>query len=343
MMMRKAFVATIFMMSACSQPMTVHAQTVQDFYTKRLVTLQIGSGVGGGYDVIGRLFARHMGKYIPGNPTVAPQNVPGGGSLQLANQFANITPRDGSVFGIFNTGMALTPLLTPSVVRFDPRKFNFIGSPAREAHVLIVWHTAPVKTMEDAFKHKLTVAATAPGGAPYEFPHLTNTLLGTKFDVIKGYRSSQASKLAMEREEVHGIAGHGWASVKAEYGEDLAAGRIKVVAAFGMKKHKDLENVPLFPTGSTEEERQLFALMYSRQVIGRPFATPQDVPADRLEALRNAYAATVKDANFLAEANKFNVDIDPVFHDELNQLITELYATPKSVVDRMQNILKAAD
>jgi tripartite-type tricarboxylate transporter receptor subunit TctC len=342
-MIRKAATATVFFVAMMTQHMSVHAQSVQEFYTKRLVTLQIGSGVGGGYDVIGRLFTRHMGKFIPGNPTVAPQNVPGGGSLQLANQFANITARDGSVFGIFNTGMALTPLLTPSAVKFDPRKFNFIGSPAREAHVLIVWHTAPVQTIEDAFKTTLTVAATAPGGAPYEFPHLTNTLLGSKFKVIKGYRSSQASKLAMEREEVHGIAGHGWASVKAEYGEDLAAGRIKVVAAFGMKKHKDLENIPLFPTGSTEEERRLFALMYSRQVIGRPFAAPQDVPKDRLEALRNAYAATVKDPAFLAEANKFNVDIDPVYHDELNELIDELYATPQSVVARMQAILKAAD
>ncbi len=342
-MMRKAATATIFMAGMITQNMAAHAQSVQEFYTKRLVTLQIGSGVGGGYDVIGRLFARHMGKFIPGNPTVSPQNVPGGGSLQLANQFANITPRNGAVFGIFNTGMALTPLLTPSAAKFDPRKFNFIGSPAREAHVLIVWHTAPVQKVEDTFKQVLTVAATAPGGAPFEFPHLTNTLLGTKFNVIKGYHSSQQSKLAMEREEVHGIAGHGWASVKAEYGEDLAAGRIKVVAAFGMKKHKDLENVPLFPTGSTEEERKLFALMYSRQVIGRPFAAPQDVPKDRLDALRNAYAATVKDANFLAEAAKFNIDIDPVYHDELNELIAELYATPQSIIDRMQSILKAAN
>ncbi len=342
-MIRKAATATLFIVGMFTQHMSAHAQSAQEFYAKRHVTLQIGSGVGGGYDVIGRLFARHIGKFIPGNPTVSPQNVPGGGSLQLANQFANITARDGSVFGIFNTGMALTPLLTPSAAKFDPRKFNFIGSPAREAHVLIVWHTAPVQTIEDVFKTTLTVAATAPGGAPYEFPHLTNTLLGTKFKVIKGYRSSQASKLAMEREEVHGIAGHGWASVKAEYGEDLAAGRIKVVAAFGMKKHKDLENVPLFPTGSSEEERRLFALMYSRQVIGRPFAAPQDVPKDRLEALRKAYAATVKDPNFLAEASKFNVDIDPVFHDELNELINELYATPQSIVARMQAILKAAD
>ena len=200
-----------------------------------------------------------------------------------------------------------------------------------------------MQKVEDTFKQVITVAATAPGGAPFEFPHLTNTLLGTKFNVIKGYHSSQQSKLAMEREEVHGIAGHGWASVKAEYGEDLAAGRIKVVAAFGMKKHKDLENVPLFPTGSTEEERKLFALMYSRQVIGRPFAAPQDVPKDRLDALRNAYAATVKDANFLAEAVKFNIDIDPVYHDELNELIAELYATPQSIIDRMQSILKAAN
>jgi len=319
------------------------ASSAADFYAKKTITLQIGSGSGGGYDVIGRLFVRHMWKYVPGKPNITPQNVPGGGSLALANQFANITPRDGSVFGIFNTGMALTPLLTPTAVRFDPRKFHFIGSPAREAHVLIVWHNAPVQTMEDAFKHRINVAATAPGGAPYEFPHLTNELLGSKFNVIKGYKSSHASKMAMETGEVHGIAGHGWASVKAEYRDDLESKRIKVVAAFGMKKHKDLMDVPLFPTGSTKEEQQLFALMYSRQVIGRPFATPPDVPMDRVKALRDAYAATVKDRDFLIEAEKLNIDIDPVYHDELNELIAELYGTPPSVVERVQAILKAVN
>ena len=320
-------------------PTWSHAQSASEFYKGRTIFLQIGSGSGGGYDIIGRLFARFMGPHIAGNPRIVPQNVPGGGSLALANNFANIVPRDGSVFGIFNTGMILTPLLTPSVVKYDPRKFKFIGAPAREAHVLIAWHTAPITNIEDVFKREIIVGATAPGGAPFDYPLLTNELLGTKFRVVTGYRSSHESRLAMERGEVHALAGHGWASVKSDFVEDIATGRIRVIAAFGMQKHHDLPNIPLFPIGSTEEERQLFNLMYSRQITGRPFMAPPDVPQDRLDALRRAFKDTMKDKVFLTDADKLNVDIDPVSYDELERLVTELYAVPRPILDRMQKIL----
>jgi tripartite-type tricarboxylate transporter receptor subunit TctC len=238
--------------------------------------------------------------------------------------------------------MALTPLLTPGVVRYDPRKFKFIGSPNREAHVLIASATSPVKTIDDVFSKEMIVAATAPGGAPFDFPLLTNELLGTKFRIVAGYKSSNEAKLATERGEVHGQAGHGWTAVKSEYADDLAKKRIKVVAAFGMQKHPDLKDFPLMPTGKTDEERQLFNLMYSRQVIGRPLMTPPDVPSDRLKLLRDAYAATVKDENFLAEAERFKVDIDPVYFDELERLLGALYDTPPQIVKRMQDILEAS-
>lgn len=342
--MRKTTVvisAAAFMVASLA-PLSLLAQAPMEFYKGKAVTLQIGSGPGGGYDILGRLFARYMGKYIPGNPSIMPQNVPGGGSLYMANQFASITSRDGTVFGIFNTGMALTPLLTPGVVRYDPRRFRFIGSPNREAHVLIASSVSPIKTIDDVFSKEMIVAATAPGGAPFDFPLLTNEILGTKFRIVAGYKSSNDAKLATERGEVHGQAGHGWTAVKSEYADDLAKKRIIVVAAFGMQKHADLKDVPLMPTGKTEEERQLFNLMYSRQVIGRPLMTPPDVAPDRLKLLREAYAATVKDEGFLAEAERFKVDIDPVYHEELERLLTELYATPPSIVKRMQEILETS-
>jgi tripartite-type tricarboxylate transporter receptor subunit TctC len=327
---------------AAMAPTAGLAQTPAEFYKGKNVILQIGSGVGGGYDLLGRLFARHIGRHIPGNPNIVVQNVPGGGSLALANQFANITPRDGTVFGIFNTGMATTPLFTPEVAKFDPRKFNFIGSPAREAHVLIASAKSPVKTLDDIFKTEMIVAATAPGAGPFEFPLLTNTLLGTKFRIVTGYKSSNDAKLAIERGEVHGQAGHGWTAVKSEYAGELANKSVIVVASFGMEKHADLMDVPLMPTGNTPEEKQLFNLMYARQVIGRPFLTPPDVPADRLKALRDAWMATVKDPAFLAEAKKLDVDIDPVTFQELDKLIADLYATPPAIIKRMQDILASA-
>jgi tripartite-type tricarboxylate transporter receptor subunit TctC len=332
--------AVIAVAAAVVPLLAAQAQTPADFYKGKTIFLQIGSGVGGGFDMIGRLFGRHIGKYIPGKPTIVPQNVPGGGSLQLANQFANITPHDGSVFGIINNGAPLTPLLTPSAAKFDPRKFLWLGSPIREAFIFIAWHTAPAKTIDDLFKVETIVGSTGPGGANYDFPFLTNALIGTKFKIISGYNSSAQSKLAMERGEIHAYAGVGLAAMS-EYAEEIRSGRIKALAAFGMKKNRKLMDVPLFPIGKTEEERQLFQLMYAREDFGRPFLAPPDVPADRIAALREAFLQTMKDEEFLADAKKLNVDLDPVSWQELQELTHKLYATPEPVVKRMQEILAA--
>ncbi len=320
----------------------VTAQTPAEFYKARTVFVQIGSGSGGIYDIVGRLFTRHMGAFIPGNPKLVAQNVPGGGSLTLANQFSAISPRDGSVFGVFNNGMPLTPLLNPSATHFDPRRFNFLGSPSRESHVLVAWHTGPVKSFDDLFTKELIVGATSTGAAPYDFPLLTNTLIGTKFKIVTGYQSGTETKLAMERGEIQANAGLAWSSVKTDYASQIAENKVVILAAFGFKQHDELRHVPLLPTGNTEEERQLFHLMYARQAYGRPFATPPGVPNDRVAALRQGFEATLKNDRFLAEAKKLNVEIDPVSADELNKLTADLYATPTQVVKRMQKLLEAA-
>lgn len=323
-------------------PVSSEAQTPEEFYKGKTVFLQIGSGVGGGYDTMGRLVQRHIGKHIPGKPNVVPQNIPSGGSLKLANMFGNVTPRDGSIFGVFNNGMPMTPLLTPSAAMFDPLKFNFIGSPLREGHVLITWNTAPVKTVDELFTKELITGATAPGAAPYEFTLLNNIINGTKFKIVTGYKSGSEVWLAMERGETQAYAGLAWNSAKVDYGQYLESKQAKVLAAFGMKKHPDLMDVPLLPVGKTEEDRQLFQLMYARQAYGRPFAAPPEVPADRVKALRDAFAATMKDDGLLAEAKKMKVDIAPVTGEELTQLTIDLHRTPKSVVDRMRTLLSAA-
>ena len=318
------------------------ADPVADFYRGKTVFLQIGSTPGNIYDIVGRIFARNMGRFIPGNPTVVPQNVPGGGSLPLANQFGNTTARDGTVFGVFNNGMPTTPLLDPGVAKFDPRKFNFLGSPSREAHVLAVWHKSPALTLEDLFVKETIVGATAPGAAPFDFPRLTNAVIGTKFKIVTGYLSTEDTRLAMQRGEVHGNAGLAWSSAKTDYADLIQSKEIVLVAAFGIRKNRELEHIPLFPLGKTAEDRQLFELMYGRQAFGRPFATPPDVPAERVQALRTAFEATMKDPVFLAEAKRLNLEIDPVSADELTGLTTELYKTPADVLKRMQDSLAPA-
>ena len=317
------------------------ADPVVDFYRDRTIFLQIGSESGGIYDIVGRLVARHMAKHFPGPPKIVAQNVPGGGSLALANQFGNVAVRDGTVFGVFNNGMPTTPLLNPQAAHYDPRRFNFIGSTSREAHILVVWRTAPVQTLDALFTKELIVGATSPGAAPYDFPLLTNALIGTRFKIVKGYAGGGETQLAMRRGEIHGNAGLALGSYKADYIDAIRSGDVHIVAAFGMVKNRELQDVPLFPLGKADD-RQLFELMYARQFYGRPFATPPGVPAERLAVLRQAFEATLRDADFLAEAARAYVDIDPVAGEELTELTQRLYQTPPALLARMQAVLASA-
>jgi tripartite-type tricarboxylate transporter receptor subunit TctC len=313
------------------------ADALGDFYKGKNVFLQVGSAPGGSYDLVGRLVSRYMGKFIPGNPALVVQNVPGGGSLALANQFGNTTPRDGTYIGVFNTGMATTPLLDPASAHFDPRKFNILGSPTRGGTLLGVWHQAPVKKFEDLFTTELVVGATGPGAAPYDFPRLTNALIGTKFKIVNGYQGNPQIKLAMQRGEIAGYAG--LSLNNPEYADVMKSKEVILMASFGMAQNPKAKDIPLLPLGKTAEDRQAFELMYARESYGRLFALPPEVPAERIAALRQAFVTTLKDPGFLAEADKLNIDMDPVSADELTQLTNRVFQTPKETIDRVQKLI----
>jgi tripartite-type tricarboxylate transporter receptor subunit TctC len=332
--------AVMFLGTSVVGASTSFAQTaVEGFYKGKQIILQTGSSPGDGYDLYGRLVSRHISQYIPGKPNIITQYVPGGGSLALANQFGNITPRDGSVFGLFNSGMSTTPLLNPTVTQYDPRKFKYIGSPNREGHVLMTWGDAPAKTFEDLFNMEIIAGATAPGSAPYEFPKVTNALIGTKMKIVVGYKGSTETVLAMQRGEIQAYPGMAWVSAKQVYGEFIAQGKIKILAQYGMNKHPDLANVPLFPTGKTEEERQIFELLYARQSFGRPFAFPADVPMDRVDAFRKALVAVMQDPEFVADAKRASADLSLVTGEELQALTDRLFGTAPDVLKRARALL----
>ena len=313
--------------------------SVEGFYKGKQIIFQTGSSPGDGYDLYGRLVSRHISQYIPGKPAIISQYVPGGGSLALANQFGNITPRDGSVFGLFNSGMTTTPLLNPTVTQYDPRKFKYIGSPNREGHVLMTWGDGPAKTFEDLFRMEIIAGATAPGSAPYEFPKVTNALIGTKMKIVVGYKGSTETVLAMQRGEIQAYPGMAWVSAKQVYGDFISQGKIKILAQYGMKKHPDLPNVPLFPTGKTEEEQQIFELLYARQSFGRPFAFPPDVPSERVDAFRRALVAVIQDPEFIADAKRASADLSIVTGEELQMLADRLFATAPDVLNRARALL----
>jgi tripartite-type tricarboxylate transporter receptor subunit TctC len=311
------------------------------FYKTHQVILQTGSAPGDGYDVYGRLIAQFLGDHIPGKPKIIDEYVPGGGSLPLANQFGNVTPHDGSVFGLFNSGMPTTPLLNPSVVKFDPRKFAFLGSPSRDVEVFISWAKSPVRSVKDLFDQEVIVGASAPGAAPFDFPLVMNELIGTHLKIISGYGGTAALALAMERGEVQANPAVAWVSAKIAYGTYLSQGKMKLLAQYGFQKSKALPDTPLLPTGSTDEARQIFQLLYARSDYGRPFALPPGVPADRVAALRRAFDETVADPRFLEAAKKVGADIDPVSGQDLQALTDKIYATPAAVVARLQSILSS--
>ena len=333
-------VASLLLVTQAVGMSTSFAQTsVEGFYKGRQIIFQTGSSPGDGYDLYGRLVSRHISRFLPGQPTIVSQYVPGGGSLALANQFGNITPRDGSVFGLFNSGMTTTPLLNPTVTQYDPRKFKYIGSPNREGHVLMAWGDSPAKTFEDLFTTEIIAGATAPGSAPYEFPKVTNALIGTKMKIVVGYRGSTETVLAMQRGEIQAYPGMAWVSAKQVYGDFIAQGKITILAQYGMKKHPDLQNVPLFPTGKTEEERQIFELLYARQSFGRPFAFPPEVPMDRVEAFRKALVEVVQDPEFVADAKRVSADLSLVTGEELQSLADRLFTTAPDVLKRARALL----
>jgi tripartite-type tricarboxylate transporter receptor subunit TctC len=313
---------------------------VADFYHRKGLTLQVGGEAGGAYDLVGRLVGRYLGKYLPGQPSVVVQNVPIGGGVQLLNQFESIAPRDGSVIGTAVASAPLAALLTPQVAKFDPRKFGWIGSAGSEIITVVVSDTSPVQTLEQLYQKELIVGATAPGAASADYAVVANAVLGTKFKPVLGYDGiSTIVKIAMPAGEVDGCAGIVWAALKSQYPQELKSGKVRVLAQWGFTKDPDLPDVPLFPTGKTDADRQLFQILYARQDYGRPFFTPPDVPAARLEALRNAFEHVFKDAAFIDDVRQQRLDLEYVPGDTLAALTDRLMSSPPQIVQRIHTIL----
>ena len=332
-------VALAALLSLCSSWATLAQDAVADFFRGKQVFIRIGFAAGSGYDLAGRLVGPHLGKYIPGNPAVVVQNVPGAGGITLTNQLYNTAPKDGTVIGLISNGMPTAPLLTPEQARFDMTKFAWIGSNAPETQIIVVWHTSPVRSIADLFKYETIVGATAPGVAIYDMPVILNALVGTKFKIVSGYEGTAQIDLATERGEVHGQAGLGWVSAKARNMAVINERKLLLIAQFGQKKHPDLPDVPLFELPKDEIDRQALLLMFARQEYGRPLLLPPGVPPERVAALRRAYLAVMKDPEFLKDAEKAGLEINPVSGEDLDALTREIMQTKPQAVAKLRAIL----
>jgi tripartite-type tricarboxylate transporter receptor subunit TctC len=315
---------------------------VAAFYKGRQMTMLVGSGAGGTYDVSARILARHIVRHIPGNPTIVVQNQPGAGGLTVANQMFNAAPRDGSMIALVNNGVPTSPFLTPDQAKFDPVKLSWLGATNRETQIVVVWHTAPVTTMDDLFKKEVIVGGVAPGTATVDYPLVANSILGTKFKIVSGYAGTPAVNLAMERGEIQGDAGRGWVTAKAQDIQLIRDKKFRIIAQYGARKAADLPDTPLMPAGKTEADQQALTLLYSRQEYGRPFFAPPGVPPARLAALRAAFDATLKDPEFLADAKKALWETELVTGPELDALTKRLATTPPAVAARLRQALASA-
>ncbi len=323
----------LFSLSASAQ------QSVADFYKGKQVSILVGFSPGGSSSLYAQAVARHMGRHLPGAPNFVVQHMPGAGGMAAANAVYNTSARDGTVFAITGRAIAIEPLLGNKNAKFDAQKFNWIGTANVEYTTCISWHTAPVKTLQDAMTTELVVGGTGADATEVVFPKAANKMVGTKFKIVLGYQGSSEILLAMERGELQGFCGIGWTFVKLRKGDWLRERKINLLFQMSMEKHPDIPQVPaLIDQAKTPEDRKVFEFLFAPQEMGRPFFAPPGVPAERVKALRDAFEKTLKDPQFLAEAEKMGIEVQHVGGEAIHALLDRVYASPPEVIARAKAV-----
>jgi tripartite-type tricarboxylate transporter receptor subunit TctC len=316
----------------------VAQDAVAQFFQGKQIRLVIGSSAGGGYDTYARLIARHMSKYIPGNPTIVPVNMPGAASNAAAAHVYNVAPKDGTVIGALQTAAVLDPLFGDRArMQHDASKFVYLGSATIDYYICIARADAAVKSFPDLLNQELVIGASQPGTSTRDFPALLNSMVGTKYRIVSGYPGTREITLAIEKGEVQGLCGFSWSSLSAQHPDWLKSGFIRVLAQEHDKGHLALNKmgVPLtVDFAKTPENRTIMELIYSSETFGRPYMMAPGVPADRVAALRKAFMQTLKDPEAVAEAQRIGLDLDPISGEELQALAEKIYATPTPIIER---------
>jgi tripartite-type tricarboxylate transporter receptor subunit TctC len=310
------------------------ADAVESFYAGKTVQLLIGYSAGGGYDIYARVLARHLSRHIPGKPTIVPQNMPGAGSLRAANFLYNVAPKDGTVIATFARGMAMEPLFGAAGTQFDATKFTWLGSITDEVSVCAFWHSANIHSWDDMLASRgFTVGGTGSASDTDVFPSVLKSLFDLKLKLITGFPGGADVGLALQRGEVSGRCGWSWSSIVSRNKAMIDQKQIYVTVQLALRKHDDLPDVPLI-TDLTKDTNKLAALrlIFSRQTMARPYAAPPGLPADRKAALLAAFDATMKDPEFLAEAERTELEVHPVSGKEIEALVSEMYRTPPEVL-----------
>jgi tripartite-type tricarboxylate transporter receptor subunit TctC len=341
--MRKTLLGVLGGCALLAAADTGRADPAEDFYRGRNIKFIVGSNIGGSYDSYSRLLAAHMAKHMPGSPNFIVENMPGASGMQSATYLSQIAVKDGSVVGMFNQSMAQRQMLEPQTVRFDVGKFGWIGAMGNFNTVFITWHASGVRTLEDAKKREVMMGALSSDGGNAVYPLLLNTFLGTKFKVVLGYPGGNTIQLAMERGEVDGRGSVVWSGLKAVWPQWIAERKVNVLLQVGLAKEPDLPEVPLLlDLAKSREETDIFRFISSDSAMGFPVLAPPGVPADRLAALRKAFAATLDDPDFIKAAGERKLPVRFTSGEEVERIVGAMIGTPKEVIGRLkQNLLDA--
>src|SRR5262249_42297095 len=314
---------TALLFAAAAWPASTSAQTVEEFYRSKPITMLIGGGAGRGYDTYARIFARHLSRHIPGNPNIIAKNMPAAAGLAAASALYTTADKDGSTIAAFTNGAAMDPLFGNPGARYDAQRFNWLGSIGKLQNVCATWHRSPVTTIADARARDVVVAAAAGATSNTAIvPKALNALIGTKFKVIAGYDTGAGLTLAIERGEAEGICGLSWSTMKASRPHWIREQLLHVLVQMGLARLAELPAVPSALDLVTDpENKRVLELILMRQEAGRPFAAPPGVPLDRLAALRRAFDATLDDPEFRADADKAQLEIEPLTAAEIGRLL----------------------
>jgi tripartite-type tricarboxylate transporter receptor subunit TctC len=316
------------------------AQTVEQFYKGRQMTMLVFTGAGSTYDIYARVLARHFGDHIAGKPVVIVQNMPGAGGLKAEQYIYRIAPKDGTVVGAIGRGLPFEPMLGENEVDIDPLKFTWLGSMNRDVALAMSWHTSKITTFADLQQHQLLVPGTGAGADSEILPLAFNRLAGTRFKIIEGYRDTSIAALAMERGELDGLAYWSWSSIMAAHPDWVRDKKVNLLFHTGVNPIPEAPQVPsLRNLVANPTDKAALAFLLAREIIGRPFLAPPDLPPDRAAALRTAFAATLRDPAFLQDAKRTRLDVSLVTGADVDALLKDSAGAPKDVLARVKEAL----
>jgi tripartite-type tricarboxylate transporter receptor subunit TctC len=314
-----------------------------DFYAGKQIIFLIGGDAGGGYDLYARALSRHMGRFIPGAPPFVPRNQPGAGSGTAAAYLASVAPKDGTMIGAVFPGIIIGPLLEEKQQGlFDPTKFVYLGSADSGTRVCVTFQTSKIKTFDDAQKNKVIIGASAAGGSTRDYAYLHVNAAGAQFNVVSGYKGTVDIFLAMERGEVDGMCGLDWSSLKSQRPSWVSEKKINILVQNSLDPEPELDRMgvpPIWKFIKSEEDKKAVEMVFSQQIFGRPYIAPPGANPAQVKVLRDAFMATVKDPEFLADAEKSRLDVTPSAGERVQGVVEKLYATPKETIKRAKEII----